>query len=271
MMVLSVSDLQKQGLRTQGFGVTERKDAWWNENTFTLLALVLFVIYATWRGLENNFYEVGPYLSPFYSPNLKKLVPGWPLWLSPALFVALFPAGFRGTCYFYRRAVYRAFFGSPPNCGVDTPKSQLTGDYLGEKFFPFVLMNFHRYFLYAALVLVVFHWTHLWDAMWYQGKFGVGVGTLIMGLDTLLLTLYVGSCHSLRHILGGKLNTFVDSAFSRFRFKLWNQQSWFNTHHWFYAWASLGAVGLADWYIRQVASGAIVDLNTWGVPFALHP
>jgi hypothetical protein len=78
-------------------------------------------------------------------------------------------------------------------------------DYTGETLFPFVLQNFHRYFLYVALVLVVFHWVHAFESIFYNGQIGFGVGSLIVWLDTIMLTLYVFSCHSLRHLIGGKL------------------------------------------------------------------
>jgi hypothetical protein len=257
-------------LRTEGLGVTERKDAWWNENTFTLTALVVFGIYGMWAAAQGAHYEAGPYLSPFYSPQLAKMFPGLFSWVSfsPAFLVLWAPLGFRGTCYFYRRAVYRAAFNSPPQCGVDVASTQPLGKYRGEQVFPFVIMNLHRYFLYAALVLTVFHWYHLYEALFYQGKVGIGVGTLVLGLDTLFLTLYVGSCHSLRHLLGGKLNNFVENLFSRLRFNLWKEQSVLNTRHWLYAWVSLFTVGFADLYIRLVSMGIWQDFNTWGASFS---
>lgn len=253
-----------------GLWFTERKDAWWNENVFTLTALVVFAIYGTWAAAQGAHFEAGPYLSPFYSPQLDKMFPDLFSWVSfsPAFLILWAPLGFRGTCYFYRRAVYRAAFNSPPQCGVDTSEFQLTKPYKGEQVFPFLLMNFHRYFLFVAIALTIFHWWHLYEAIQYQGQFGFGVGTLVLALDTLLLTLYVGSCHSLRHILGGKLNTFVDSMFSKLRFGAWSRQRLINTHHWFYAWASLFTVGFADLYVRLVSMGIWEDWNTWGVNFA---
>ena len=54
-----------------GFGVTMRRDAWWVELIPVVVVLGAFSVYATWRTFENNFYEFGPYLSPFYSPLIK--------------------------------------------------------------------------------------------------------------------------------------------------------------------------------------------------------
>lgn len=254
--------------RTGGFGQTERTDLWWGENAFTLIALVVFGIYGTWAAAQNAHYEVGPYLSPFYSPHLKHMFPEAFAWVSfsPAFLILWAPLGFRGTCYFYRRAVYRAAFNSPPSCGVETPKVQLTGgNYFGEKLFPFVLMNFHRYFLYVALVLAVFHWWHVWQSLWWDGRFGAGVGSLVNLIDAIFLTLYVGSCHSLRHLIGGKLDKFSGGLLRKLSFTFWEGQSAINTHHWLFAWVSLFTVGFADLYIRLVSMGIWTDYNTWGI------
>jgi len=61
-------------LARSGFGATARRDAWWVELIPVVLVLGAFSVYATWRTFENNFYEFGPYLSPFYSPLIK---PKW--------------------------------------------------------------------------------------------------------------------------------------------------------------------------------------------------
>ena len=62
----------------------------------------------------------------------------WPL--SPALIILIFPLGFRMTCYYYRKAYYRAFWLSPPACGVAEPHRP----YTGETRFPLILQNIHR-------------------------------------------------------------------------------------------------------------------------------
>jgi hypothetical protein len=259
-----------QGFRSEGTSKTEVTGAWWNENTFTLCALIVFGIYGVWAAAQNGHYHAGSYLSPFYSPQLKEMFPSFFSWVSfsPAFLVLWAPLGFRGTCYFYRRAVYRAAFNSPPACGVDTPKFQLFKEYMGETVFPFVLMNFHRYFLYFALILAAFHWYHVFQSLFYKGQFGFGVGSFVILLDSILLTLYVGSCHSLRHLIGGKLNNFSGGLLSKLSYGIWNGQSKINLHHWLYAWVSLFTVGFADLYIRLVSMGIWTDWNTWGASFA---
>ena len=106
-------------------GATLRTDAWWIEQLLVVLVLGGFGVYATWAALTNAHYYAAPYLSPFYSPCLAAncqhvslpLVGSW--WnLSPAFLILWIPGGFRATCYYYRKAYYRSFFGSPPACAV---------------------------------------------------------------------------------------------------------------------------------------------------------
>jgi hypothetical protein len=112
-MTTSVRDVREQGL-----GATLRRDAWWIQPVLTALVLGSFGIYATWAAWVNRYYEWGPYLSPFYSPLIK--TSWWPL--SPAFLILIFPGGFRATCYYYRKAYYRAFFLDPVACAVGEPR-----------------------------------------------------------------------------------------------------------------------------------------------------
>ena len=90
----------------QHLGATMRRDAWWLELLPVIILLGAFGAYATLRAFEGKFYEWGPYLSPFYSPLIDAHHNWWP-W-SPALLILAFPLGFRVTCYYYRKAYYRA-------------------------------------------------------------------------------------------------------------------------------------------------------------------
>ena len=87
------------------------------------------------------------------------------------------------------------------------------------------------------------------------------MGTLVLLLNVILLTVYALSCHSLRHLAGGKLDCFSCTAFGRQRYTAWRWLGVLNERHMLYAWISLITVGLADLYIRMVASGAITDLR----------
>src|SRR5215470_8322643 len=86
------------------FGETTRPDRWWIQPLLVFLGLSAFLVYSTWAALQGANYHYGPYLSPFYSPELwgnsphawfGKL-PSWlPGWISPAILILWAPGGFR--------------------------------------------------------------------------------------------------------------------------------------------------------------------------------
>jgi hypothetical protein len=77
----------------------------------------------------------------------------------------------------------------------------------------------------------------------------------------VLLTTYTLSCHSLRHLAGGKLDCFSCATFGKPRYTAWRWITTLNERHMLLAWASLIFVGLTDLYVRMVASGAIRDVR----------
>ncbi len=242
-------------------GSTNRTDAWWKEPLLVVMVLGGFAIYATWAALQNKHYFVAPYLSPFYSPCLSAncadctlpLIGKW--WnLSPAFLILWVPGGFRATCYYYRKAYYRSFFGSPPGCAVrDVSKS-----YKGESAFPFILQNIHRYFFWMSLVILAFLWWDALHAFKFEGKFGVGVGSLVLTGNAVLLSLYSLSCHSCRHIAGGGLDVFSKAPA---RHRMWKTFTKLNENHQLFAWISLFGVALTDVYVRLLSMGVIKDFR----------
>jgi len=243
---------------------TLRTDRWWVQPLLTVVALVLFIIYATFRAFQNAYYLSEPYISPFYSPCITTQCEGdtfpelftGPAWISPALYILIFPLGFRLTCYYYRKAYYRSFWLSPPACAVAEPHRR----YSGESRFPLVLNNGHRYFFYAGLVFnVILSYDAVLAFRDPDGAWGhMGLGTLVLLANAVLLWLYSLSCHSCRHIVGGRLN-----AFSRhpLRYRFWTVASRLNAHHMRWAWTSLFGVALTDLYVLLVASDTIRDLR----------
>ena len=250
-----MADGQVKLVSSGGFGSTLRRDAWWLELLPVVVVLGGFGLYATLRAFEGKFYEWGPYLSPFYSPLIDPQHHWWPF--SPAILILGGPLGFRATCYYYRKAYYRAFFLDPPGCAVGEGQRS----YSGETRFPFILQNLHRYFLYLAILFLAFLWYDVFCAFSFNGHFGIGVGTLIMLVNILLLTTYTFSCHSLRHLAGGKLDCFSCATFGKPRYGAWRWISILNERHMLFAWCSLFSVGLTDVYIRLVSSGAIQDVR----------
>jgi hypothetical protein len=238
-----------------GLGSTLRRDAWWVEVLPVIVVLGGFGLYATLRAFEGKFYEWGPYLSPFYSPLIDANHRWWKL--SPAILILGGPLSFRATCYYYRKAYYRAFFLDPPSCAVGEPQRR----YSGEAKFPFILQNLHRYALYLAIIFLAFLWKDAIQAFFFDGKLGMGVGTLVLLLNICLLTIYTLSCHSLRHLAGGKLDCFSCATFGKPRYSAWRGLTFLNERHMLFAWLSLFSVGFADFYVRLVSSGAIQDVR----------
>jgi hypothetical protein len=240
---------------------TLRRDAWWLAPLATGLVLGGFAVYATWAAFVNADYYVDPYLSPFYSPCLAsncqhtttQVVGDW--WnLSPALLILPIPLGFRMTCYYYRKAYYRAYFWSPPACAVTDARAR----YSGESKFPGVLQNVHRYFFYLILPFPFILFYDGLRAFDFPDGFGMGVGTLILLVNAGLLAAYTLSCHSCRHLCGGGLDSFSQAPR---RHRLWRRLSVLNHHHMEIAWVSLAGVAFTDLYVRLVANGVIRDLR----------
>lgn len=250
----------------------------------TAVVLTLFIVYATWAAFQGRDYWYRNYLSPFYSPELFGASPHrlfgpepswWPAWLpfSPALIILPFPALFRFTCYYYRGAYYKAMWADPPACGVSEPRNA----YTGEHGWPLLVQNVHRYFLYAALVFLLFLWHDAWNGFWFPVsqmqnynphgldpfpnvpvRFGVGVGSLVLLANTVLLTYYTVSCHSMRHLIGGRRD---DISKSPTLFKCYTCISGLNKSHMRFAWLSLFGVMFADLYVRLVSMGVWHDFR----------
>src|SRR5437764_12868097 len=159
-----------------------RTGSWWTQIVPVVVVLGGFSVYATWRAFEGAYFWAAPYLSPFYSPLIDPAHRWWPL--SPALLILGGPLGFRATCYYYRKAYYRAFFLDPPACAVGEPGEHR---YRGETAFPLILQNLHRYFLYVALIFLVILWYDAVVAFRFNGHFGVGVGSLVLLGNIILL------------------------------------------------------------------------------------
>jgi hypothetical protein len=246
-------------------GETERRDRWWVPPLGTAFGLALFGGYATWAILQGTDYYAAPYLSPFYSPCLAASCPeqirllGLEAWrLSPAILIMGAILGFRGTCYYYRKAYYRAYFMDPPACAVGEPRG--TG-YRGESAFPLILQNLHRYFLYLSLPILAFLWWDTGHAFFFEDGIGVGAGSLVLLANVVLLTNYLFGCHSLRHLVGGRIDCYSCTHFGQARHGLWRRLTRFNERHMLWAWLSLGFVCLTDLYVRLVALGVIHDVR----------
>jgi len=247
------------------FGETHRRDLWWIQPLVVFLGLSTFVIYATWAAFQGNNYVSGPYLSPFYSPEFFGDSPhswfgpkpsAWPTWLpfSPALLILPIPGLFRLTCYYYRGAYYKAFWADPPNCAVGEPRK----GYIGESGWPLKIQNVHRYFLYIAVLFIGLLTYDAIRAFFFADGFGVGVGTLVLTANVILLAGYTFGCHSLRHLVGGGRDEISKSSLCASSYAC---ASAFNRRHSVFAWCSLFSVALADLYVRLCSMGVVTDIR----------
>ena len=265
---------------------TQRMDRWWFEPLWTAIGFLCFVIYTTWAMLQGNYYwwsagveGFGGYLSPFYSPLIfiNPIANGaapmdhswfgsWPEWwpnlipASPAILILAGPLSFRMTCYYYRKFYYRAYFMSPPGCSVKGIRNK---KYKGETAL-LIFQNLHRFTLYIAIGIIFILSYDAILSFFQGGKFGVGVGSIILTINPILLIGYTFGCHAFRHLSGGNKDCFTcPNGKPTFRYRVWKGVSWLNGRHMMWAWISMIWVAFTDIYVRMVSSGYWIDMNTW--------
>ena len=242
------------GSAQRGFGATLRVDRWIIKPALIAGGLLLFILYATWSSVFGIpyfgvDYAAEGYHSPFFGIAIAENT--LPAWFSPAILVLWIQVLFRATCYYFRGAYYKAFFLDPPACAVGEPS--LHRRFAMENKLPFILMNVHRFALYLAFIPLVVLWWDLVVSMVHDGSFRLGVGVFLIALDAILVTLYVGSCHSFRHLVGGGVDCFSCDAYTQTRHGIWKWVSRVNVHHGRYAWLSLFSIILVDLYVRALA------------------
>jgi hypothetical protein len=141
-----------------------------------------------------------------------------------------------------------------------------------ENAFPFILQNLHRYLLYLAFIPLFFLWVDVVQAFgaWDGGEpihtpFNgtahpqIGLGGVLLLVNVVLLTGYSLSCHSLRHLVGGRIDCFSCTRARRVRHTLWQRLTDLNRNHMWWAWTSLITVTLADVYVRLLQAGVLTD------------
>lgn len=245
---------------------TLRNDRWWLPPLVTVVGLTAWVAYATVRVFMHRWYWVEDYhyLTPFYSPcvterclpdaaHFGRFLPGW--WIIPDAALTLpFLLLFRLSCYYYRKAYYRSFWLSPPACAVPDAHRR----YTGETRFPLILQNAHRYTFYAAFLIAAINTYDVVLSFRSPSGFGLGLGNVILVGNIVMLWAYTLSCHSCRHIIGGRLKHF---SVHPVRYRLWTFVSALNARHMQLAWITLGTLAVTDFYIMAVSAGWFGDLR----------
>ena len=112
--------------------------------------------------------------------------------------------------------------------------------------------------LYVAMLFMVFL---TWDAIKgfiFDGSFGIGVGSLVLTINVIMLGGYTFGCHSLRHLVGGALDQISKSPQ---RQCAWKGVTCLNQKHQMWAWMSLFWVGFTDVYVRLCSMGIWTDFR----------
>ena len=232
---------------------------WWAYSAFFMGAQTLFGVYVAAVVLfDYHNPSFDPYLSPFFSPlfppgTLAGLV------ISPGLYIVWSPLLFRVSCYYYRKSYHRALF-APPNCAIPPPTMFQRVKYRGEASLPWVFNNLHRFFLYTAIINVVFLLVDFLRAFHTaDGHLMLGLGTLVLGLNVVMLSAYTFGCHAFRHLVGGSLDCYSCSWAARTRKSIWDRVTALNERHGLWALVSLFTVWSADIYVRLLVHHVIVD------------
>ena len=102
----------------------------------------------------------------------------------------------------------------------------------------------------------------VYKAFWFKDaatgvvSFGVGVGTLVLALNVVLLGGYTLGCHSLRHLVGGGIDQLTRAPV---RHRAYDCVSCLNRRHMVWAWCSLFWVAFSDLYVRLCSMGVWTD------------
>ncbi|WP_133763518.1 hypothetical protein ACNO8X_01605 [Mycobacterium sp. PDNC021] len=251
---------------------TLRTDNWLKSPILIDLGFAAFVIYATARAFQRDHFYVADYhyLTPFYSPCLSVKCGAasefWPQILPADGLFSLIPYAalslpflllFRLTCYYYRGAYYRTVWQSPTACAVAEPHAK----YTGETRLPLIIQNTHRYFFYAAVLISLINTYDAIVAFRSPTGFGFGLGNLVLLGNVIMLWIYTVSCHSCRHVTGGRLKHFSKHPV---RYWIWTQVSKLNTRHKLFAWITLGTLMFTDFYVMALSAGWFSDLRFVG-------
>ena len=207
-----------------------------NWRLWSFIFLIAFTIFAM---MSFPVKELNGLIDPFYSPTVLVLP-----------FVGLF----RLTCYAYRKDYHRHVFKHPIACTTNAREDSPARSYSGETGF-FRIENLHRYFMYFSVLILPFFFYDFYIAVAYSGILKITFGSLLLLANAVVVTVWVFSCHAVRHLTGGRVDCYGCKLAGKSRNRFFRLQSYFNVHHEALAWASLILFISVDLYLRALSAG----------------
>jgi hypothetical protein len=160
------------------------RDRWWSS---VFLGSARFSVYANWAAFQKYYTLRTLHFAVLFARAFRQrfpartvrpqaiVVPGF-LPFSPALLILWIPGLFRLTCYYYRGAYYKSFWADPPACAVSEPRKS----YLGERSFPLIMQNFHRYFLRLSYIVWGFLVYDAWKVVLVPDTSASASGSIVL-------------------------------------------------------------------------------------------
>jgi hypothetical protein len=117
----------------------------------------------------------------------------------------------------------------------------------------------------SAIVLMILAYD-VWKAFRFTdpatgtASFGVGLGSLLLATNVVLLSGYLFGCHSMRHVVGGCVDQLSRVPIG---LRAYSCVSCLNRGHMRWAWCSLFTVGFSDLYVRLCSMGVWSDVRFW--------
>ncbi len=214
------------------------------EANWRLWSFIAVLVLGIWALTTYPVNPVQGYVDPFYSPTVL-IVP--------------IPGLFRLTCYAYRKDYHRHLFHHPLGCSNPEREERHSQPYTGERNAIFQIENLHRYFLYAGIIILPFFYYDFYLSLTFAGT--LRLGSIILIANALALTSWTLSCHSFRHVIGGNIDCYTCVKGGSARKKIFDVQSWWNSHHEATAWISLLTIIFTDLYLRALTAGLPVDFK----------
>lgn len=217
------------------------------EPSWRAWSFILLLVVSVGTFIEFPVKPFDGYTDPFYSPTVLVLP-----------FVGLF----RLTCYAYRKDYYRHIFSHPLSCLTPARnESKHRNGYSGEETALFKFNNLHRYFLYIGIAILPFFYYDFVRSLFIGGDFTVRLGSIILLVNAILVSLWTFSCHAFRHLTGGNVDCYSCTSAPKFRKGWFDRQSLLNGHHEAFAFISLAFIVGVDLYMRALSAGWPVDFT----------